>query len=155
MPVLKVVHEGSESSATGAAVGSSLLDEIVRDGARRMLAAALQAEVAGYIEAHRHEVDEDGHRLVVRNGYHAEREVTTAAGPVPVKQLLNKELNEVIQNSLALLDEDKRLVFTLKVFQQCSYEEIAEITACNLGTVKSRLNRARTAFAAIIEPFVD
>src|SRR3954451_15572692 len=58
MPVLKVVHEGSESSATGAAVGSSLLDEIVRDGARRMLAAALQAEVAGYIEAHRHEVDE-------------------------------------------------------------------------------------------------
>jgi putative transposase len=86
MPVLKVVHEGSESSATGAAVGSSLLDEIVRDGARRMLAAALQAEVAGYIEAHRHEVDEDGHRLVVRNGYHAEREVTTAAGPVPVKQ---------------------------------------------------------------------
>jgi putative transposase len=39
--VLKVVHDGSESSATGAAVGSSLLDEIVRDGARQMLAAAL------------------------------------------------------------------------------------------------------------------
>src|SRR5215207_1324479 len=50
-----------------------------------MLAAALQAEVAAYIDAHRDQVDEAGHRLVVRNGYHAEREVTTAAGAVPVR----------------------------------------------------------------------
>ena len=48
-----------------------MLDEIVRDGARQMLAAALQAEVAAYVEAHQHEVDELGRRLVVRNGYHA------------------------------------------------------------------------------------
>lgn len=39
------------------------LDEIVRDGARQMLAAALQAEVAAYIEAFRDEVDEHGRRL--------------------------------------------------------------------------------------------
>ena len=51
--------------------GGSLLDEIVRDGARQMLAAALLAEVAGYVEAHRGEVDGDGRRLVVRNGFHA------------------------------------------------------------------------------------
>ena len=51
-----------------------------------MLAAALQAEVAAYIQAHRQEVDADGRRLVVRNGYHVEREVTTAAGAVPVRQ---------------------------------------------------------------------
>jgi transposase-like protein len=63
-----------------------LLDEIVRDGARQMLAAALLAEVAGYLEAHRGEVDGDGRRLVVRNGFHAAREVTTAAGAVPVRQ---------------------------------------------------------------------
>jgi transposase-like protein len=62
-----------------------LLDEIVRDGARQMLAAALQAEVAAYIAAHAHEVDGNGRRLVVRNGYHAEREVVTAAGAVPVR----------------------------------------------------------------------
>ena len=62
-----------------------MLDEIVRDGARAMLAAALRAEVAAYIDAHAGQVDEDGHRLVVRNGYHAEREVTTAAGAVPVR----------------------------------------------------------------------
>ena len=81
--MLKVVHDG-EGSNELASVGESLLDEIVRDGARRMLAAALQAEVAAYIEAHAGEVDADGHRLVVRNGYHNEREVTTAAGAVPV-----------------------------------------------------------------------
>ena len=49
----------------------SLLDELVRDGARQMLAAALQAEVAAYIEQFADVRDEDGHRLVVRNGYHA------------------------------------------------------------------------------------
>jgi putative transposase len=84
--MLKVVHDGSEPNPTSGSASLSLLDEIVRDGARQMLAAALQAEVAAYIEAHAHEVDEHGRRLVVRNGYHAEREVTTAAGAVPVKQ---------------------------------------------------------------------
>ena len=80
--MLKVVQEGSEANETG----TSMLDEIVRDGARQMLAAALQAEVAAYIDAHRGEVDGDGRRLVVRNGCHAEREVTTAAGAVSVRQ---------------------------------------------------------------------
>jgi putative transposase len=61
-----------------------LLDEIVRDGARAMLAAAL-AEVAAYIYAHVDEVDENGYRLVVRNGDHCEREVLTSAGAVPVR----------------------------------------------------------------------
>jgi hypothetical protein len=85
--MLKVVHEESEPNATGAAAtSSSLLDEIVRDGARQMLAAALQAEAAASIEAHRDVVDEHGRRLVVRNGYHAEREITTAAGAVAVRQ---------------------------------------------------------------------
>ena len=80
--MLKVVQEGFEANETG----SSVLDEIVRDGARQMLAAALQAEVAGYVDAHRCEVDDQGRRLVVRNGYHRPREVTTAAGAVEVRQ---------------------------------------------------------------------
>jgi len=84
--MLKVVHEESESNAHApAAIGGSLLDELVRDGARAMLAAALRAEVTAYIDAHGDEVDEAGHRLVVRNGSHAAREVTTAAGAVPVR----------------------------------------------------------------------
>lgn len=62
-----------------------MLDQIVRDGARQMLAAALQAEVAAYVEAFADEVDENGHRMVVRYGHPEPREVTTAAGAVPVR----------------------------------------------------------------------
>ena len=82
--MLKVVHD-REGSNPLVALGESLLDEIVRDGARRMLAATLQAEVAAYNEAHAGEVDADGHRLVVRNGYRNQREVITAVGAVPVR----------------------------------------------------------------------
>ena len=85
--MLTVVHEGRDPNEAGDAAGAgrSLLDEIVRDGARQMLAAALQAEVADYIARHAGEVDDNGHRLVVRNGYHTERDVMTAAGAVTVK----------------------------------------------------------------------
>jgi putative transposase len=79
--MLKVVQEDAQAND-----GGSLLDEIVRDGARQMLAAALRAEVAAYVDAHRDEVDDHGRRLVVRNGFHEPREVTTAAGVVPVHQ---------------------------------------------------------------------
>ena len=81
--MLKVLHDPDTSNETA---GGSMLDEIVRDGARQMLAAALQAEVAAYIEAFADQLDENGHRLVVRNGFHEPREVTTAAGAVPVRQ---------------------------------------------------------------------
>lgn len=87
--MLKVVQKNDEANDyndNGAAASSrSLLDEIVRDGARQMLAAALQAEVAAYVEGHADQLDEAGHRLVVRNGHHAAREVTTAAGAVAVR----------------------------------------------------------------------
>ena len=63
--------------------------------------------------------------------------------PVPVDGLLSKELNEMIRRSLAALDEDKRLVFTLKVLHQCSYEEIATITGFSLAKLKTDLHRAR------------
>jgi putative transposase len=61
------------------------LDELVREGARRMLAAALEAEVDDYLAAHAGERDEGGRRLVVRNGHARQREVTTAAGSVAVR----------------------------------------------------------------------
>jgi len=60
------------------------LDELVREGARRMLAAALEAEVDAYLAAHQGEVDERGHRLVRRNGHAPARQLATAAGPVEV-----------------------------------------------------------------------
>ena len=60
------------------------LDEIAREGARRMLAAALEDEVAAYVAAHAAERDEDGRRLVVRNGHARPRQVTTSAGAIEV-----------------------------------------------------------------------
>jgi RNA polymerase sigma-70 factor, ECF subfamily len=73
--------------------------------------------------------------------------------PVPVDRLLNKELNDLIRRSLAALDEDKRLVFTLKVFHHCSYEEIAAITGFSLPKLKSDLHRARAEMRRLIRPY--
>jgi transposase-like protein len=72
-------------NSDGSTPNGSLIDEIVREGARRMLAAALEAEVDAYIAELSDQRDEDGRRLVVRNGYHQPRKVTTATGAVEVK----------------------------------------------------------------------
>ncbi len=82
--MLTVVHDQESSNEKNPGVGRSLLDGIVRDGAQQMLTAALLGEVAAYIEQFGDQVDEAGHRLVVRNGYHQQREVLTAAGAVTV-----------------------------------------------------------------------
>jgi transposase-like protein len=73
-----------------------LLDDIVREGARRMLAAALEAEVDQYIAELSGEKDGQGRRLVVRNGHHGPRQVTTAAGAVEVTapRVNDKRLDE-------------------------------------------------------------
>jgi len=68
MPVLKVADDEAVSSDRAVA-GGSLLDAIARDGARQMLAAALLAEVAAHVEECAGELYDDGHRLVVRNGF--------------------------------------------------------------------------------------
>ena len=73
--------------------------------------------------------------------------------PVPVEGLLSKELNELIRRSLEALDEDKRLVFTLKVLHQCSYEEIATITGFSLAKLKTDLHRARAEMRKRISPY--
>jgi transposase-like protein len=87
--MLSVVPEncdgGEEGAAAGAGDSSSVIDEIVREGARRMLAAALAAEVDDYIARFAAERDEAGRRLVVRNGSHQPREVLTSAGAVEVR----------------------------------------------------------------------
>jgi len=61
------------------------LDELAREGARRMLAIALEAEVAAYIEEHQQECDEQGHRLVVRNGKAQARTVVLGSGAVAIQ----------------------------------------------------------------------
>ena len=84
--MLKVVPDADASKQnTVGSAGGSLLDAIVRDGARQMLVAALQVEVAAYVEAFTDQLDGNGRRLVVRNGSHDEREVMTAAGVIAVR----------------------------------------------------------------------
>ncbi len=64
----------------------STLDRIVREGARQMLQAAIDAEVEAFVERHDDRRDEQGRRLVVRNGSLPAREILTGAGPIEVKQ---------------------------------------------------------------------
>ncbi|MHB1468252.1 MAG: IS256 family transposase [Solirubrobacteraceae bacterium] len=65
--------------------GRVTLDDLAREGARRMIARALEAEVAEYVERFAEECDEDGKRLVVRNGRARERKLTVGSGTVPVR----------------------------------------------------------------------
>ena len=82
--MLTVVPEEGSSHEDRKDGSSSLIDEIVREGARRMLAEALHAEVEAYIAAYAAERDANGRPLVVRNGSHQSREVLTSAGAVGV-----------------------------------------------------------------------
>ena len=78
--MLKIVTDDAERDDLAAT-----FDELVAEGARRMLIAGLETEVADYIERHRELVDEAGHRLVVRNGKAEERNLMTGAGSLPIR----------------------------------------------------------------------
>jgi RNA polymerase sigma-70 factor, ECF subfamily len=65
-----------------------------------------------------------------------------------------RHLQSLVEQSVARLPAHHREVFVLRELEGKSYEEIADVTGVHLGTVKSRLNRARTAFASLIEPFL-
>ena len=66
------------------------LTEILRHGARQMLATAIEHEVDEYIAAHAALRDADGHRLVVRNGHMPERSILTGLGPVAARTTLSQ-----------------------------------------------------------------
>ena len=103
--MLTVVPDPSSGDGDRPATSSSsLIDDIVRDGARRVLAQALQAEVDAYISQFAAERDEHGRRLVVRNGYHDPREVLTSAGadattdgrPVKIVSIVEEHTRECL-----------------------------------------------------------
>jgi transposase-like protein len=64
----------------------SVLDDILRDGARRALQSAIEREVEEYIQRNKDHLDEEGRRLVVRNGHHPARKILSGNGPVEVHQ---------------------------------------------------------------------
>jgi RNA polymerase sigma-70 factor (ECF subfamily) len=66
-----------------------------------------------------------------------------------------RHLKETVERAVKDLPEHHRVVFVLREVEGKTYEEIAEITGVNLGTVKSRLHRARTSFAELIEPLLN
>ena len=95
------------------------------------------------------------HRETDKVGIDDDRVIELSDGkPPPDRQLLDKELNGVIRDALGSLDEDKRLVFTLKIFQQRSYEEIAEITGSSIPKLKTDLHRARAEMRRRIQPYL-
>ena len=80
MADVRMLHVGSDDDGVRVT-----LDELAREGARRMFAVALEGEVDEYVSSFAGEVDEDGHRLVVRNGRARERKVTLGSGTVPIR----------------------------------------------------------------------
>jgi len=65
---------------------TDVLTDVLREGAQRLLAQAVEAEVGAYVDAHAEQFDADGHRLVVRNGHKPVRQIQTGIGPVTVRQ---------------------------------------------------------------------
>jgi len=73
----------------------------------------------------------------------------------PDDMFAGRHLRELVDAAVATLAPHHREVFVMRELEGRSYEEIAQLTRCNLGTVKSRLNRARRAFAERIAPYLD
>jgi RNA polymerase sigma-70 factor, ECF subfamily len=73
----------------------------------------------------------------------------------PERQLARDQLKQVIDKAIEELPEDLRTAFTLREFGGLSYEEITEIMGCPVGTVRSRIFRAREAIDNKIRPLLD
>ncbi len=78
------------------------------------------------------------------------REVTT-----PENELMSKQVVDVVQSSLQQLPEDLRSALTLREIEGLSYEEIATVMNCPIGTVRSRIFRAREAVAENLRPLLE
>ena len=81
------MQEGTTTNASFPSLTSDdVLTGILREGAQKMLAVAIDAEVSEWIDSHTHLTDGNGHRLVVRNGYLPERNIITGLGEIQVRQ---------------------------------------------------------------------
>ena len=81
-----MVHSTDDLRVVPPPGAADVLTEVLRAGAQKLLAQAIAAEVADWIDQHQHCRDADGHRQVVRNGHLPERTITTGVGPVAVQQ---------------------------------------------------------------------
>jgi transposase-like protein len=81
-----MVHSIDELRVVPLPGAADVLTDVLRAGAQKLLAQAIDAEVADWIDAHQHCLDDHGHRQVVRNGHSPARTITTGVGPVEVRQ---------------------------------------------------------------------
>ena len=77
-----------------------------------------------------------------------------AAGDGPLGGVLDREGREVLDRAMDALSPEQRAVFTLRVFEEMSYQEIAEALAISAGTVMSRLSRARERLRVALVPYL-
>jgi len=77
--------------------------------------------------------------------------IINPAAPDPVEITQNKELCSIVMDLLMKLDDDQRIVVVLRDIESMSYEEISTVTDVELGTVKSRLFRARNNLREMLE----
>ena len=73
----------------------------------------------------------------------------------PEAELMNKQILQTVESAVAKLPEDLRRAITLREMDGLSYEEIAEVMQCPIGTVRSRIFRAREVIAADLRPLLD
>jgi len=146
------------------------LDAIAREGARRLLAAALEAEVAEHLELARGQRDENGHALVVRNGHARERAVVTVAGAVPVSaprvndRRVDEESGERIRFASSILPPYARRspavteVLPLLYLHGLSTKDFVPALAEHFGTAAglsaSAINRLTSSWEAEVAAFM-
>ncbi len=69
----------------------------------------------------------------------------------PIEDFVDRQLSEPLSKALAQLSPDQRQVVVLADIEEYSYQEIAEIMGCSIGTVRSRLHRARALLRRLVE----
>jgi hypothetical protein len=126
----------------GMTPSGALIDEIVREGAKRMLAAALEAEVNACLAQLADQRDEAGRRLVVRNGYHAERTVATAAGPEGAENLCD----------LLVFVEDASGARSASAWQRRNWAQLGPVSRRGAGSMPAALRISQTVEGATWMP---
>ncbi len=72
----------------------------------------------------------------------------------PIDEYVERQLSEPVSKALAALSPDQRQIVVLADIEECSYEEIAEIVGCSIGTVRSRLHRARGQLKKLVTRYM-
>lgn len=95
-------------------------------------------------------VDVDASDAEFYEGEHGLKDLDT-----PERMLLRDEIGRTVENCIARLPEDLRVALTLREYDGLSYEDIAEVMQCPVGTVRSRIFRAREAVDKALQPLLQ